>query len=144
MAGNKPHKAAVIAALAALSLALCRADSPAATAARLFYGTLDAVPFDEAALSELMLPGSGSEELERSFGSLESWAGRVTKNGIMWRAEVIEERVGTGRVSLELVVLFNDGTRRRDRLGLVHSGDRWLVDMATVAGFASPAAQARD
>lgn len=125
-------------ALTALSLAMCRTESGPARAARLFYTTLARAPLEATVMTGLVLPGSGTEEMVASFGSLEAWAGRVTKNGIMWRAEVVNERVENGWARLELVVLFNDGTRRRDKLGLVRVGNRWLVDMSSAVGFPRP------
>ena len=119
-------------------LSSCRATRPAAAAARSFYHALDAQPFDESAIAALVLPGPGNAEIAQRFGSLESWAGRVTKNGIMWRAEVVDEAPEGDRTRIDLVVLFNDGTRRRDRLILVEQDGHWLVDMRTVARALAP------
>ena len=107
------------------------ADGPG-RAARTFYEALarQEVP----AARELALDDAGLVALEAEFGSLEAWAGRVTKNGIVARVEAVDEEVDGARASVALLVLFNDGTRRHDRIELVGGDGAWLVDMGTVPG----------
>ena len=109
-------------------------------AARGFYAALAKGNFDEA--HAMTLESDAARGLERRFGSLAAWGNRLTKNGIVMRTEALDESVDGARARVELLVLFDDGTRRHDLIGLARRDGRWLVDMSSVPG-AEPDAHAR-
>mgnify|MGYP001258915152 CR=1 FL=1 len=106
--------------------ASCTRGTEAAQAARVFYQALDRN--DMAAARAMMIEGKALQRLEQEFGSFESWAGRVTKNGILARTEILSESFDGDGAKVVLILLYNDGTRRRDDLEMARSSDgRWLV-----------------
>jgi hypothetical protein len=107
-------------------------------AARDLYSALAARSF--AVAREWMLEGPELRRAVERFGSIEAWASRLTKNGIIAHVEASDETVTGDRARVRLVVSFNDGTRRRDDLRLVRTGDRWRVDPASLPGGAAAAA----
>jgi hypothetical protein len=89
---------------------------------------------DVARARAALLPGAPLRSLARRFGGLGSWASRATKNGTVARVEVVGEDAGAGRASVALIVMFNDGTRRHERLELIQVDGEWRIDPASLPG----------
>ena len=109
--------------------------------AELFYGAIAGGRLDAARAS--LVDGAALRALERRFGSLAAWATRATKNETVMRAEVLAETVGPKRARVEVLLLFNDGTRRHDTVELVASGAAWKVDPRSLPGAARARGDAR-
>jgi hypothetical protein len=119
--------------LTACTATTCRSHPQAAgEVARSFYEA--AAQGDMRTARSALIAGTRLRSLERRFGALESWATRATKNNTVTRIELLDEAEEGWRAHVRLVVVFNDGTRRHDRVELVRVGDRWLLDPASLPG----------
>jgi hypothetical protein len=129
---------AIIVSLTAFSLAgACTAEQGTPRRrAELFYDAIADGRLDAA--RACLVEGAGLRALERRFGSFAAWATRATKNETVMRAEVLGENVEAERARVEMVLLFNDGTRRHDIVELVRGNDAWKVDPRSLPGAERP------
>ncbi|MFP6626051.1 MAG: hypothetical protein VCA74_03195 [Deltaproteobacteria bacterium] len=102
--------------------------------AKAFYAALDRGDFAKA--STMTTGGEGLAKLRAAFGSLQAWGNRATKNGTLWRTETSMEEISGSKARVQLRVLFNDGTRRNDTVGLVLTEQGWRVDAGSLSGLA--------
>jgi hypothetical protein len=113
----------------------CTADrgpESASRQARHFYSTLNSGDFDRAA--SMLARNAGRGRLLDRFGSIGAWADRLTKNRIIAQLHATESSTEGEITHVEILVIFHDGTRRRDALRLIHSPSGWIVDAASVPG----------
>jgi hypothetical protein len=128
-------RAILIAALVLTSHYGCSADRGPDTPsrrAREFYQALNTEDFDGA---RRML--TGEEHLARllsRYGGIGAWGDRVTKNGIVSQLHATERATADGNAQVEMIVMFHDGTRRRDHLTLTRTANLWRVDAESVPG----------
>jgi hypothetical protein len=130
-----------VAALSAAGACSGARDEPPGKRVAAFYAAMAEGRLGAA--RDALLPGPALHGLERRFGSFSAWAGRATKNRIVMRTEVLREDVAADRARVEVVALFNDGTRRHDVVELVRSGAAWKIDPRSLPGASrSPRAAA--
>ena len=80
---------------------------------------------------------AGEDQIARllaRYGGIAAWGDRVTKNGIVSQLHATESSVEDGNAHVELIVMFHDGTRRRDHLTLRRTADLWKVGAESVPG----------
>lgn len=124
-------------ALLGMALGACSGGPGSGTPGHLakhLYLTLNERKFDRA--QEMLAGESAIARLIARYGSLAGWADRVTKNGIISQVHTIEGSTDNDdtAVAIELVVMFHDGTRRRDRVRAVRHGSAWRIDAASLIG----------
>lgn len=113
----------------------CSADrgpESASRQARHFYSTLNSGDFERAA--SMLTGDAGRGRLLDRFGSIGAWSDRLTKNRIIAQLQATETSTEREVAHVEILVMFHDGTRRRDALRLIHSPSGWMVDAASLPG----------
>ena len=130
----KPGRCLLVAFLVVVTVApACSRGGEPAHRAKAFYASLDRGDFAEA--RAMTTGGEGLKKLRTAFGSLQAWGNRATKNGTLWRTETSKEEISGSKARVQLRVLFNDGTRRNDTVGLVLTEQGWRVDAGSLSGL---------